>query len=352
MSPRKTLVTAADTIAAEAVPANRGRRRLLGGLCALGAVAATDALASDRRAAGVLTATDVHPKDYPTVVAVRWIGETLERETGGRLRIRMYHAGQLGRESETLEMARYGAIDFTRVYTGALNNAFPLTRALCMPFAFDSTAHQRRVHDGKVGADVLRGFEARGVVGLALYDSGPRCFYNTRRPLHAPRDLAGLKIRVPPSDIFIELIGLLGGNPTPLPIGQVFSALETHLIDGAENNIRSFHASRHFEAARYWSQTGHSYAPDALLVSKRTLDALSRSDRGLLLDASRESVKVMRQRWDASEAEARRALVDAGIRMNTVDVAAFRRAAEPLVRELLRDPTLRALHAAIRDAAG
>ncbi len=332
--------------------ADRGRRRLLAGLCALGAVQATGALAADRRSPGVLTATDVHPKDYPTVAAVRWIGETLERETGGRLRIRMYHAGQLGRESETLEMARHGAIDFTRVYTGALNNAFPLTRALCMPFAFDSTEHQRRVHDGKVGAEVLRGFETRGVVGLALYDSGPRCFYNTRRPLHAPRDLAGLKIRVPPSDIFIELIGLLGGNPTPLPIGQVFSALETHLIDGAENNIRSFHASRHFETARYWSQTGHSYAPDALLVSKRTLDALSRSDRGLLLDASRESVKVMRRLWDASEAEARRALAEAGIQSNMVDGAAFRRAAEPLVRELLRDPALRALHAAIRAAAG
>jgi tripartite ATP-independent transporter DctP family solute receptor len=332
--------------------ADRGRRRLLAGLCALGAAHAAGALAADRRAPGVLTATDVHPKDYPTVAAVRWIGETLERETSGRLRIRMYHAGQLGRESETLEMARHGAIDFTRVYTGALNNAFPLTRALCMPFAFDSTEHQRRVHDGKVGAEVLRGFEARGVVGLALYDSGPRCFYNTRRPLHAPRDLAGLKIRVPPSDIFIELIGLLGGNPTPLPIGQVFSALETHLIDGAENNIRSFHASRHFETARYWSQTGHSHAPDALLVSKRTLDALSRSDRALLLDASRESVKVMRRLWDASEAEARRSLVEAGIQFNAVDGAAFRRAAEPLVRELLRDPALRALHAAIRAAAG
>ncbi len=332
--------------------ADRGRRRLLAGLCALGAVQATQALAADRRAPGVLTATDVHPRDYPTVAAVRWIGETLARETDGRLRIRMYHAGQLGRESDTLDMARHGAIDFTRVYTGALNNAFPLTRALCMPFAFDSTEHQRRVHDGAVGATVLRGFEARGVVGLALYDSGPRCFYNTRRPLHAPRDLAGLKIRVPPSDIFIELIGLLGGNPTPLPIGQVFSALETHLIDGAENNIRSFHASRHFEAARYWSQTGHSYAPDALLVSKRTLDGLSPSDRGLLIETARESVKVMRRLWDASEVEARRTLTDAGIHMNTVDAAAFRRAAEPLVRELLRDSTLRALHADIRAAAG
>ncbi len=307
--------------------------------------------ASDRRAAGVLTATDVHPKDYPTVAAVRWIGETLERETGGRLRVRMYHAGQLGRESDTLEMARHGAIDFTRVYTGALNNAFPLTKALCMPFAFDSVAHQRHVHDGAVGAAVLRGFEARGVVGLALYDSGARCFYNTRRPLDTPADLAGLKLRVPPSDIFIALIRLLGGNPTPLPYGQVFSALETHLIDGAENNLRSFHASRHFETARYWSQSAHSYAPDALLISKRTLDAMTPSDRALLTDTARASVKIMRDLWDTSEAESRRALETAGVKMNTVDADAFRKAAEPLVRQLLRDPQLRRLHDAIRAAA-
>lgn len=330
---------------------DRQRRRVLQGLCAAGASAVFGVGASDGRAAGVFTATDVHPKDYPTVAAVRWLGETLERETAGRLRIRMYHAGQLGRESDTLELARNGAIDFTRVYTGALNNAFPLTKALCMPFAFDSVAHQRRVHDGAVGAAVLRGFEARGVVGLALYDSGARCFYNTRRPLHAPRDLAGLKLRVPPSDIFIALIRLLGGNPTPLPYGQVFSALETHLIDGAENNLRSFHASRHFETARYWSQSAHSYAPDALLISKRTFDGLTPSDRALLTDAARASVQVMREAWDTSEAESRRALEAAGVAMNTVDAAAFRRAAEPLVREVLADPQLRALHAAIRKAA-
>lgn len=328
-----------------------GRRRVLQGLCAAGAGAIFGVGASDRRSAGVLTATDVHPKDYPTVAAVRWIGDTLERETGGRLRVRMYHAGQLGRESDTLEMARHGAIDFTRVYTGALNNAFPLTKALCMPFAFDSVAHQRHVHDGAVGATVLRGFEARDVVGLALYDSGARCFYNTRRPLHAPADLAGLKLRVPPSDIFIALIRLLGGNPTPLPYGQVFSALETHLIDGAENNLRSFHASRHFETARHWSQSGHSYAPDALLISKRTLDAMRPSDRALLIDAARASVKIMRDLWDSSEAESRRALATAGVKMNAVDADAFRKAAEPLVRELLRDPQLRRLHDAIRAAA-
>lgn len=330
------------------------RRRMLQGLCAGAALPALGAMAVDTAGMpvhAVLTATDVHPRDYPTVAAVRWFGETLARETDGRLSLRLYASGQLGSESDALAMARYGAIDFTRVYTGALNNAFPLTRALCMPFAFDSRAHQRRVHDGPVGDEVLRGFEARGLVGLALYDSGPRCFYNTRRPLHVPHDLAGLKIRVPPSDIFIALVRLLGGNPTPLPLGQVFSALETHLIDGAENNIRSFHSSRHFEAAHYWSESGHSYAPDVLLMSRKRFDALSPADRARVLEIARASVGVMRSLWDASEVKARQALVDAGVRMNAVDVRAFREAAAPLVRSLLQDARIRSLHDRIRAVA-
>ena len=235
------------------------RRFLTGGVgaaCAASLSTASVMAAGSGAADGkLLTATDVHVSDYPTVEAVRWIGQELERQTGGRLRLRMFHSGQLGREAEAIDMARFGVIDITRVYSGALNNAFPLTQALCLPYVFDSVEHLRHTLDGQVGAEVLRGFEARNLVGLAIYDSGARCFYNTRRALNTPADMHGLKIRVPASDIFIRLIRLLGANPTPLSLGEAFSALETRLIDGAENNIRSFHSSRHFEAAGFWSQT-------------------------------------------------------------------------------------------------
>ncbi|MBB5014755.1 TRAP transporter substrate-binding protein [Rehaibacterium terrae] len=299
----------------------------------------------------VLTATDVHVRDYPTVAAVRWIGEQLTRETGGRLGLRVYHGGQLGRESDAIDMARFGAIDIVRVYSGALNNAFPLTQALCLPYVFDSVAHMRRVIDGEVGTAVLRGFEARGLVGLAIYDSGARCFYNTRRPLHTPADLHGLKFRAPPSDIFIRMLRLFGANPTPLSFGEVFSALETRLIDGAENNMRSFHSSRQFEVARYWSQTEHSYAPDVLLISRRSFEALAPDERALLLDTARRSVAVMRRLWDESEAAARQAVIDAGVHINTVDMVAFAQAAQPLLDDHLRRPGIAELYRRIRDLA-
>ncbi|RYJ01513.1 MAG: TRAP transporter substrate-binding protein [Acetobacteraceae bacterium] len=325
------------------------RRGFIG--AAIAAACAAPLPGRARVADGVLTATDVHVKDYPTVQAVRWIGDTLERETHGRLRIRLYHSGQLGRESEAIDMARYGAIDITRVYAGALNNAFPLTRALCLPYVFDSVAHMRRAMDSGVGDAVLRGFEHRGLVGLAIYDSGARCFYNARRPIRTPADLHGLKIRVPASDIFISMLRLFGANPTPLALGEVFSGMETHMIDGAENNLRSFHSSRHFEAARYWSRSEHCYAPDVLLISRRSLEALAPADRSLLVATARRSVGHMRSLWDQSENVAREAILAHGVQFNDVDTAAFRRAAQPLLEEYLRHPQLDSLYRRIRDLA-
>ncbi len=327
-----------------------GRRRFLAGLTGACALGAAPLLRADG-GARVLTATDVHVKDYPTVEAVRWIGEQLERDTDGRLRIRMYHAGQLGRESEAIDMARFGAIDITRVYTGALNNAFPLTQALCLPYVFDSVPHLRRALDGEVGAHVLRGFEARGLVGLAIYDSGPRCFYNIKHPIVEPADLHGLKIRVPVSDIFIRMLRLFGANPTPLPLGEVFSAMETHMIDGAENNMRAFQSSRHFEAARYWSHSDHSYAPDVLLMSRRTFDTLAPRDRDRLVGLARESVQVMRGLWEKQEDEARRIVVESGVKFNEVDLPAFRAAAQPLIAQYRHDPAIDALYRRIRELA-
>lgn len=324
------------------------RRQLLQGLATAPLLAPT---LSQAAASRPLTATDVHPSNYPTVAAVRWIGEQLEAATDGRVRIRLYHSGQLGRESDAIDMARFGALDIVRVYAGALNNAFPLTQALCLPSLFQSTDHLRRVLDGEVGAAVLADFARRDLVGLAIYDCGARCFYNTIRPIERPQDLHGLKFRVPPSDIFMRLLRELGANPTPLAYGEVYSALETRLIDGAENNLRSFHASRHFEAAGYWSESAHSYAPDLLLMSRRRFEALGADDQAMLRDLARQSVGLMRQLWDAGEAEASAALAAAGVRRNPIDTEAFGRALSPLLDDYRRDPALSPLITRIRSEA-
>ena len=325
------------------------RRQFITGLGALAACSLAAPVSARNSAA--LTATDVHVKDYPTVKAVEWLGRELARETDGRLSIHQYHSGQLGRESEAIDMVRFDAIDITRVYSGGLNNAFPLTRALCLPYVFDSVAHQRRVLDGEVGSLVLDGFATRGLIGLAIYDCGARSFYNTRRPIFTPKDMHGLKLRVPLSDIFMQLIRDFGANPTPLAYGEVFSALQTHLIDGAENNIKSFHSSRQFEAAHYWSNTEHSYAPDVLVMSKRRFDALAPSDRERLRRLSAQSVGVMRKLWDESAEASLLALQAAKLHINDVDLPAFRKASEPVLSYYRRDAAIDSLYRAIRKMA-
>src|SRR5262249_3883113 len=238
-----------------------------------------------------------------------------------------------------------------RVNVSALNNAFPLTDILALPYVFDSTEHMRRSLDSATGREILETFAARGLVGLAFYDSGTRCFYNNRRPIVTPADLKGLKIRVPPSDIFVDFVRALGANPTPLSYGEVFAALQTHLIEGAENNWTTFYTSRQFEVARHWSQSLHSFAPEALLMSKRRLDAMSAADRALVLDVAAQSVPYMRGLWDQQESESRAAVEKAGVQVVQVDRSAFTRATASMINGYLREPALKRLHQQIRALA-
>lgn len=320
-------------------------------LFGLGAACVTQTPLAGAATNGLMTAADVHVDGYPTVEAVRWMSRKIEADTGGRLRIRVYHAGQLGRESDTVELARFGALDITRVNFAPLTNPFPLTRAFALPYVFDSVAHMRRAADGEIGKAVLKSFESRDLIGLAIYDAGTRSFYNVHRPIVEPSDLNGLKVRVPPSDIFLDMARAVGANPTPLPFGEVYSALQTHLIDGAENNWRTLHTSRQFEVARFVSQTEHSHSPEALLMSRRTFDALSASDRDVVLAAAAQSVPVMRELWDRMEADSKAFVLKAGVKSNEVNREAFRRAAQPIVDATLRDARLRKLYEDIRAAA-
>jgi len=232
-----------------------------------------------------------------------------------------------------------------------LNNAVPATRILSLPYVFDSTEHMRRAFDGAFGAEILAACERRGLIGLALYDSGSRSFYNARHPIETPADLHGLKLRVPQSDIFIESVAALGASPTPLAYNTVFSSLSTHLIDGAENNWPSYYTSRHFEIAPYWSESEHAYAPDMLLMSKRVADELPSRQRDFLVAAARESLPLMRSRWDELVERARRTVVDAGVKVAPIDKPAFRNAVQPMLDRHLRDPEIRRLYDTLREAA-
>ena len=316
-------------------------RRLLLGSGALAMAGAGAALAKTN-GAQVVTAVDVHPRDYPTVEAVRWMGEEIAHETGGRIAFRQYPSGQLGTETDTVNLARFRVLDIARVYLGAVNNMFPATQPMALPYIFRDEAHMRRVCDGAVGQEILHTFERRGLIGLAFYDSGFRSMYNARHPIHTPADMRDLKVRVPRADIFIQTLEAMGANPTPIPFGEVFTGLQTHLIDAAENNWATFQSTRQYEVARYWSQTDHCAAPEALLMSKARFDGFSRADQDLIRAKARESVAVMRALWDEKQSSARQTVLDAGVHYNQADVGAFRRAVEPMKRRYMADDAIAA----------
>lgn len=291
-----------------------------------------------------LRTTDTHPADYPTVRALYYMGEHLEKASDGRLKLKIYPGGQLGEEKDSLEITIFGGIDLNRVNLAPLNSIVPETIVLGMPFIFESIAHMRNVVDGPIGDQILAAMEPHGLVGLAYYDSGARSFYNVMRPIVTPDDLDGMKIRVQNSELFVEMVSALGANPTPMNFGEVYESLVLGTIDGSENNWPSYESTRHYEVATYYSRTEHSMAPEVLVISKRSWDKLSPGDQRLVREAARASVPVMRQIWNERvESSREQVLANGNAVIESIDKAPFRDAVQPVYDLFLTTPELRDL---------
>lgn len=286
-----------------------------------------------------LLSSDTHPSDYPTVQAVRFMGERLREMTDGRLNIRIYAGGQLGSERDTLEITTFGGLDLNRVNLAPLNAIEPMTLIPSLPFLFSSTEHMRQSLDGAPGDVILKSLEKHNLIGLCFYDSGERSFYNTRQPIRTPEDMNGMKIRVQNSDLYVSMIRALGADATPMPLGEVYQSLVQGVIDGAENNWPSYESGRHFEAAPYYSLTRHVMAPEILVMSLSRWNKLSDEDRQTVVAAAKESVPVMRELWDQRVAGARERLLEAGIEVNEVDdLSAFQSLMEPVWDQFIVTP--------------
>ena len=308
-------------------------------------------LGGQARAQGVVfRAADIHPEGYPTIEGMKRMGDLLAERTSGRLRIQIFHSRQLGDEKDTLEQTRFGVIDMTRVNTAPLNNLVPETLVAGLPFLFRDTAHMQKVMDGPIGAEIGRATEPHGLVTLCYYDSGARSFYTRAHMARTPDDLKGQKIRVQQSDMWVALMRAFGANATPLPYGEVYSALQTGVVDGAENNFPSYLTSRHFEVAKHLSLTEHSLTPEILAMSKRSFDRLAAADKALVKQCAVESVPHMRSLWVAMEVEARKQVEAAGVTIVQADKPAFARLVRPVYDQFVRDAKLKSLVERIQGA--
>ena len=297
-----------------------------------------------------LRSADVHNSDdYPTVAAVKHMSQELAKQSNGKYTIKVFNKSALGSEKETLDQVKIGALDMNRVNISSLNAICPKSLVPTMPFLFDSIDHMRKTLDGPIGEEILKGCESQGLVGLAFYDSGARSIY-AKKPVRTLADAKGLKIRVQQSDLWVSLIAAMGANATPMPTGEVYTALKTGLIDAAENNIPSYEGFKHYEAVKVYSHTEHSMAPEMLVMSKAVFDKLSPAEQTMFRNAAKESVKFQRQKWDEQEAKALDIVVKGGAQIvKDVDKASFKAAMAPVYAKFITTPDLQRLVKAVQD---
>ncbi|WP_371171684.1 TRAP transporter substrate-binding protein [Aliiroseovarius sp. 2305UL8-7] len=296
-----------------------------------------------------LRAADNQPAGYPTVVAVEAMADMLKERSNGRICLEMFHSAQLGQEKDTIEQTQFGVIDINRTSIGNFNNIVEETQVLALPYIFRSVEHMHDVVDGEVGAQILGAFEAHDLVGLAFYDSGSRSFYNSQKPITSIEDMAGMKFRVMGADIFVDMVAALGANATPMPFGEVYSSLQTGVIDGAENNWPSYEGTGHFEVAPYYTLDQHLIVPEVLTMSKIAFDKLTAEDQELVRQAARDSVPVMRELWAAREAASEAKVREAGSEIITdIDKTPFIEAMVPVYEKHVTSPVLQQLVADIQ----
>ena len=293
--------------------------------------------------------TDIWGDDYPTVLAVKHMGQVLSKLSNGKHSIKVFSNSALGGEKDTIEQTKIGALAMTRVNIAPMNNICPTTVVPTMPFLFHSRDHMRAVLDGPVGEEILHSCEAQGFVGLAFYDSGARSMYTVKKPIKTVADMKGLKVRVQQSDLWVSMLEAMGANATPMPFGEVYTALKTGLVDAAENNFPSYESSRQFEVAKFYSKTEHSMAPEMLLFSKRVWDGLSPDDQKALRQAAKESVAVQRKLWDEREEKSLATVKAAGSQVIDVDKTSFQAVMKPVYDKFITDAKLRDMVKKIQD---
>ena len=244
------------------------------------------------------------------------MAEQLEEKSDGQLTIKIYPSGQLGSERETVELLQLGSLAITKVSAAVMEGFAEEYRVLGLPYLFRDKAHAFAVYDGEIGRQILLSGEEFWLRGLGFYDAGSRSFYTKDAPVTGPNDLAGMKVRVMNSNTSINMIKSMGGSPTPIPFGELYTALQSGVVDAAENNPPSLYLSRHYEVCKYYSIDEHTRIPDVLLIGKLAWDKLTAQEQAWVQEAADESVVRQHALWEESEQEAMDALRAAGVKMN------------------------------------
>ena len=288
---------------------------------------------------------NIHVAGYPNTIALDKFVELVSQKSGGKMKIKMYHAGTLGSQPDAIEQVRLGGLEIANFSLGPMGPIVPEANVVSLPFIFKNPDHAFRVLEGKAGDMINEGMAKKGLVSLAWYDGGARSFYNSKKAIKTPADVTGLKIRVMNNDLYSGMISALGGNPSPMAFSEVYQSLKTGVVDGAENNWPSYESTGHFEVAKYYSISQHLIIPETLCVNAGVWKKLSANEQKILKEAAQESALLQRKLWkERSKASEAKVKAGGSVINGIPDKSAFQAAMKPVYDKFLADnPALKPL---------
>lgn len=284
----------------------------------------------------VFTYAENQAEDYPTAKGAYRFAELVKQRTQGRIEILVKPGGVLGDERSVVEQMRFGGLDFARVSLSPLCDDVPKLNVLHLPYLYEDAEHMWSVLEGAIGDDFLNSFEGTNLVALSWYEAGARNFYNSFHPVRSPEDLAQMKIRVQESELMRRMVEILGAVAVETPYDQVYSSLETHKIDGAENNWPSYESEQHYRVAKYCTEDEHARVPEVQIVSEFTWNKLSEEDQQIIRECAKESARYERQLWQDLEVQSQKRLEEAGCKIEHLtwqEKLAFQKKVRPLYEE-------------------
>lgn len=273
---------------------------------------------------------------HPVHEALQYMAKETKALSDGDLVIRVYPDAQLGKQRESLELVQKGALALAKSNAAELEAFSKPYGVYNLPYLFNDKAHYYQVMEGPIGQKILSSSKDKGFIGIAYLDAGARSFY-AKKPIQTPADLKGLKVRVQPSQTAVNMVKYLGGNPTPLAYGELYTALQQGVVDAAENNIPSYTLSRHSEVAKVFSEDEHTMVPDVLVISTKIWEGLSEKNQKALMEAAHKATLKMRELWVASENKQKELALKQGVKFVMVDKAPFKKAVEPMYEMLKKD---------------
>ncbi len=260
---------------------------------------------------------------HPVHKAMVFMAEKVREKSGGRIKVEIYPSEQLGNEKELIEGLQMGYLAMTKTSSAPMEGFVPEMKIFGIPYLFRDSEHFWKVLKGPIGKELLLAGQSKGLLGLCYYDAGARSFY-AQKEIYSPADLKGLKIRVQSSVMSMKMVEAMGGSSTPIPYGELYTALDQGVVDAAENNPPSFYTSRHYEVCKYYTMDEHTRLPDILVISTRVWKNLTPEFQQILQEALDESVEYQRKIWTEAEEADMKKVQEAEVKVIRPDKEPFR----------------------------